>query len=670
MGVSPQQRFTSESRCPICGGYAKDERGKGRRCYGFRSSDRQLAHCTREEKAGPLPMELEANTYAHFLIGECRCGARHDTQPSDSRPGASRNGSRIVAEYDYKDASGQMLFQVVRLMPKDFKQRRPGKDGWVWSLGDVRRVLYRLPELLVADPDSTVYIPEGEKDVDNIREAGSVATCNPEGAGKWRNGYSEHLRGRYVCVLPDNDDEGRKHAMQVARSVQGIATAVKVLEVPGLPKKGDASDWLKAGGTMQGLEELAKAAPEWTPQQESMSNGTDGDSDVTALPTPVLVDLGQVEAREVEWLWDGRIPRGFVSMMTGDPDAGKTFVLLSIVAAVAGGGHLPDGSEATPGRVLYLDGENGSQEIKRRLGALDFTSWEMVRLLSEVEVDGRMEPFCLDRHVPAFKQAIVDFAPDLIVVDPLVSFHSRNEIIATEIRKLLMTLATPAQDHNAAVVFIQHKAYGAPELYRVRGSLDFVAASRAVLMVTESENGDRALVVKKLNLARKPKPIGFRLVESGNSAKVEWLGEVNLPKKETKKQQAMRLLEEVLVDGPVPTTVVMEWAEAEGIGETTLKEAKKDLRVKAVKMDADGPWRWCLCTQGCGTPKDCPLRYKIEPTTDPFASEDTGGQDDGGVESLAEGASASAPEAQGSLGSEGGGVDHQQTQTQGVVPDP
>ena len=100
---------------------------------------------------------------------------------------------RIVETYDYCDENGTLLFQVVRFEPKDFRQRRPdGRGGWIWNLHDARRVLYRLPELLKAvAAGETIYIPEGEKDVDNLRALEVVATTNPGGIKKWRDDYLE-----------------------------------------------------------------------------------------------------------------------------------------------------------------------------------------------------------------------------------------------------------------------------------------------------------------------------------------------------------------------------------------------------------------------------------------------------------------------------------------------
>jgi len=99
----------------------------------------------------------------------------------------SKPGSKIVAQYDYTDEAGELLYQVVRYDPKDFRQRKPdGAGGWVWNLKGIKPVLYRLPEVLKAVREGrTVYICEGEKDVDALRALGLTATTNSGGAEKW-----------------------------------------------------------------------------------------------------------------------------------------------------------------------------------------------------------------------------------------------------------------------------------------------------------------------------------------------------------------------------------------------------------------------------------------------------------------------------------------------------
>lgn len=168
---------------------------------------------------------------------------------------------RIVASYDYVDATAQLLFQVVRFEPKTFRQRRPNGAGWSWGLGQTKPIIYRLPEVLVAP---TVLISEGEKDVERLRAIGFTATTNPMGAGKWRYEMGEALSGKHVVILPDNDDPGMKHALDIAVSAQDHdAKSIRIVELPKLPPKGDVSDWLDQGHGREDLEKAIRSTPLW-----------------------------------------------------------------------------------------------------------------------------------------------------------------------------------------------------------------------------------------------------------------------------------------------------------------------------------------------------------------------------------------------------------------------
>jgi len=204
---------------------------------------------------------------------------------------------KVIAAYDYKDASGKLLFQVCRTADKRFFQRRPnGKGGWINGLGGVKPVLYRLPEVLQAvERGETVFVPEGEKDVDNLARLGLAATCNPMGAGKWRKDYSDWLKDANVVILPDNDEPGRKHAQQVANSLYGKTGSVKVLELPSLHEKGDISDWLAVGGTKDELLQLAAEAPEWEPQKQGEEKSKDSEEDKPSQ-ADILIRIATGEA--------------------------------------------------------------------------------------------------------------------------------------------------------------------------------------------------------------------------------------------------------------------------------------------------------------------------------------------------------------------------------------
>jgi putative DNA primase/helicase len=153
-------------------------------------------------------------------------------------------------------------------------------------LTGVERVPYRLPELIAAPATTTIYIAEGEKDVDSLRSHILVATCNPGGAGKWRASYSQYLKSHDVILLPDNDQAGEAHMQDVAAKLAGIARSIRILRLPDLSPKGDVSDWFAAGGTAEKLEQLAAEAPQLRPDQteEAPTTETMPDDPLIALP--------------------------------------------------------------------------------------------------------------------------------------------------------------------------------------------------------------------------------------------------------------------------------------------------------------------------------------------------------------------------------------------------
>jgi hypothetical protein len=188
--------------------------------------------------------------------------------------GEAKPFSPTVALYIYRLADGTPYLQVRRLADKSaFPQYHWDGEKWISGKPQGPKVPYMLPQLIAAGPAMPIYIVEGEKDADNLAKLGFVATCNSEGADsgsgkKWTSDLNQYFANRDALIIPDNDAQGRKHAEHVARNLGPVAKTVRIVELPGLPLKGDVSDWLRADTAGAKLANLAAAAPLWEPSAE------------------------------------------------------------------------------------------------------------------------------------------------------------------------------------------------------------------------------------------------------------------------------------------------------------------------------------------------------------------------------------------------------------------
>ncbi|MCK4601367.1 MAG: hypothetical protein KAU28_02805, partial [Phycisphaerae bacterium] len=240
---------------------------------------------------------------------------------------------KVVARYDYTDADGNLLYQVVRRSDKSFAQRRPNGPGrWVWNMKGTLRVLYNLPYVASAPVQDWVFIVEGEKDVDALRAMNTVATTNSGGAGKWNQVADDSiLNGRRVAIIPDNDEPGREHAHQVAHVLHGRALEVKILDLltlwPDAPTRADVSDYIKHRDCLSpedlagGLIELAYSTPAWAPEQVEVPSTSTPLMTYQSFPVDVLPEPLRL----------------FVTQATEAVGCDSAFVALPLLAALAVG---------------------------------------------------------------------------------------------------------------------------------------------------------------------------------------------------------------------------------------------------------------------------------------------------------------------------------------------
>jgi hypothetical protein len=286
------------------------------------------------------------------------CWFCHDCKWSGPQPGEKEDkvGSDlgpIKDTFDYTNETGERLFQVLKFeplnAPKQFRQRT-GPDQEKWSIKGVRIVPYRLPELSedIAD-EKTIFVVEGEKDVNTLRDHGVAATCNPMGAGKWWPDFNSILRGANVVICGDNDQPGRDHVALVAKNLHGAECRLRVLDLaavwPEIEEGDDISDWFKAGGTVERLWEIVEQIPEWTPKggngEAPPWEGPGGDDTARGqtqrgIPLTFFGDLSENPLPK-PWLIKNVMARDETSSWFAPPGKGKSALLTDIAVHSAGG---------------------------------------------------------------------------------------------------------------------------------------------------------------------------------------------------------------------------------------------------------------------------------------------------------------------------------------------
>lgn len=536
---------------------------------------------------------------------------------------SSSEGPRIVAEYDYRDEGGNLLFQVVRYSPKDFRTRRPDAGGFAWNLRGVRRVLYRLPELL-AKPAAPVFIVEGEKDADALANIGLLSTTNQGGAGKWRPDYTQTLRNRNVRIVPDHDEAGAKHAERVAKDLAQVAKTVRIVPLPDLARGGDVSEWLAGGGTAKELERLAAASEpiRWEPRIAPESDAVEGEQEHRG--PGVFAD--QLQRERIRFIWPGRLAFGKTHLLVGDPEQMKTTWAVRIAADLSQGRPLPGGDQdrQPPMASVIFTWEDGAADTI--VGRLMAAGADLERILI-VEEDLPTIPddlSAIERAVTKTK-ARTGVDVGLVVIDPLAAalaggVDSRNN---SSTRRALSPLKILAQRLDVAILLIDHLNKNASQaaIHRATGSIAFMAAARVALLVgpdpmdTEPDPAKRrrALVRLKGNIGSPPPALLYRRTSvamsedpSDTEVTLEVTGEAaispdqvlgNLASKAERRgatdPSADDFLIDILAKGPRPIEIVREAATKAGLTKSTLDRAKRALEVVTKKRD-DGTYFWSL----------------------------------------------------------------------------
>lgn len=308
--------------------------------------------------------------------------------------------------------------------------------------------------------------------------------------------------------------------------------------------------------------------------------------------------LADVVAESVAWLWTDRLPLGKLTLLVGDPSAGKSYLSLAVAAAITRGAVLPGGHDpAPPGSVLIYNAEDGPEDTLRPRADLCEVDPTRAVLVDAFTVDGSRAGFTA-AHVPALERLLDAMDnPRALVVDPVASIVGGGVDVYrdNEVRAALDPLVDLARRRGIAVIGIAHmnKAVAMKALYRVSGSVGFTALARSVLLVArDDDTGRRAVVAIKHNLCRESAPVEFEITDAG----FRWVGEAPdldaarllagapTPEDRSEREEAEDFLRDTLRDGPRRSRELEADAREHGIARRTLARARKQLGVRAEQL--------------------------------------------------------------------------------------
>ena len=437
----------------------------------------QCPQCSpnRKNKADPC-LSVNANEGLY----KCHhCDFKGSIKNSDLRS----SESKIVDTYDYKDVSGNLLYQSVRFIPKSFRQRKPdGMGGWTWNLKGVQQIPYRLPELIASN--DSVYIAGGEKDVESLVKHGLTATTNSGGEGNWKPEFNNYLRGRDVVILEDNDLKGQKHGQTISEGLMGIAKTIKVVRFPELQKGGDVSDYL-ISHSLQDLINLVEKAPIFTGSYNEYFGNASSD---TLKIREQLKTWNQIRELNItfEWQVDRLIPKEAITILFGKGGIGKTWLVMDIARCIGSGiDYL--GYKAKQAPVFFIDFENPVAVLNTRTQRMGEATGVSFWCVWDEPKPPKLDSVDWEQYKGFPKGAVLIF-------DTLRASHSKDEN-SSEHMAMVMERVKELRDCGFTVILLHHTPKNSEKISK--GSTAIVDLADHILnlsRVRRSNCGDDKLV--------------------------------------------------------------------------------------------------------------------------------------------------------------------------------
>lgn len=340
--------------------------------------------------------------------------------------------------------------------------------------------------------------------------------------------------------------------------------------------------------------------------------------------TGLIVAMGdKIETERTQWIWPGFIPAGKITVLAGDPGMGKSTIVGDIISRVSRGTYLPTGQRGVTGTSLIASAEDSAEDtIIPRLIACDANLKKVgvIREVRENAKEGESRYLCFPRDIELLRQTIVSTGCRILIIDPLTAFIEKgaDSYKDQDMRRILHPIENIAQETSCAIVIIAHlnKKEDASTLYRVGGSIGFIAAARSVIAVTRTVEDVRVLYSLKANLSVRPTALSYEVRQVRktktnqnswlgenviNSSAIRWLGEVDFDPfakaqsatpDSVAMQEATEFLTQILNAGTSDTESIYDEAKQAGVSKSYVNKAKLNMGV--IQSRRSGKWFWEL----------------------------------------------------------------------------
>lgn len=368
----------------------------------------------------------------------------------------------------------------------------------------------------IAEVPIEQFVTKKEK-INNNEEVNSWETLFSGVREGQRNNTTTKIVGKLVSLIPENEWE---------RTVWPLVLAINKNNKPPLETK-------ELRRTFESITKL------------SLESKKPSENEIKIIS---IEDLFNKIDKQDRFLIEKLLPSK-LNVMSGQPGAGKSWIMLEIAKSVATGQKLFEKYESVQGSVLIIDGESGEQELKKRMKQMGFESSWPVFIISEqgIKIDN-------PETLKFIQSKAKELKIKLIILDPLSAMHTKTENNAEDMQIVMESMAS-LTNQGITVLFLHHhrkeNGFGNSNMSQnLRGSSVILSrVDSQTVIINKGDEGTNTRISysqEKMRNGKREKPFEIFLTEDDAGIYLKHAGETKV--EETKISKAINFIPTLLTE--------------------------------------------------------------------------------------------------------------------------